>query len=79
MDEIICSCSKCHKFFDYEQLVRKSRDLYGVTVESKVCPYCGSEGWTSTKDEQWFAKYDKISYVTDKKFSNAEGIKLNRH
>lgn len=41
-----CICGHCHRAFDFSEAAIKQVLLYGKTKEQKVCPYCGSFGFT---------------------------------
>ena len=35
----------------------RSRMLYGIEITEKVCPHCGSTGYTPLSLEKWAEKY----------------------
>lgn len=51
-----CICGKCKKKFKYADAVVKERLLYGIKIEEKECPYCGSKGFSPTDQIYWLAQ-----------------------
>lgn len=61
--EVLCNCSKCHQWFNYNDLQIKETRVAGIQMNVKTCPYCESSGWTTKDDEEWFDKYDTNKYL----------------
>ena len=52
-----CVCGKCGQVFDYKDARSSPRMLYGIEITEKVCPHCGSTGYTPLSLEKWAEKY----------------------
>lgn len=55
--KIYCSCAKCKKIFDFNNAGIVDRLLYNISKKEKVCPFCGTYGFTRIKDLKWFERY----------------------
>lgn len=58
--KVLCSCAKCHRYFQPEELKTKMTSLYGKSVEEKVTPCCGVTGFTRTDQQYLLNRYDPI-------------------
>ena len=54
-DELLCVCGQCRKRFPFEQAQIKKRKFYNKEIEEKVCPYCGSKGFSPAREIYWLA------------------------
>ena len=55
--KIQCTCANCREIFDFNNARIVERLLYNIPIKEKVCPNCGSKGFTKIKDIKWFDKY----------------------
>lgn len=52
-EDNICICGRCKKKFAFKDAVIKKHKLYTKEIEEKACPFCGSTGFSPTKEIYW--------------------------
>lgn len=54
-------CKNCHHVFNYNELKIRYDKYGGSTIQTKVCPRCGSISWSSYKDRERLKRFLQLN------------------